>query len=183
MPEPVSIGSTLKAAIELVASVWKNGALLLWSCAVAAAAVFVVLFASKRLGIDQAADLENSYGIYLLVAGAALAVFAVFKTYAEHRIRPIVLIADEQRSHWSRATQQNGQIFTAFALDFQAINISNHTVQLAKVRLCWPWVSTKHVVQTLLMVQHPEQNVHGRFPILAHQQTHCSAHITIDKPL
>jgi hypothetical protein len=35
MPEPITFMGALKAFFEAVHSIWKNGALLLWSCAAA----------------------------------------------------------------------------------------------------------------------------------------------------
>lgn len=170
----------LKVALETIHSIWKNGALLLWSCAAAGLAAFIVLNLAEHYGLGRAFELNRDYGVYLLLIAAIVAVFAVFKTYAERAGRPLSLIANEQTSYWGQAKQPSGQIFTTFALDFQATNLSDHDVQLATIHLVWPWVPARRVAQTLLFVEHSEGGEYGRNPVLAHRQSPCTAHITID---
>jgi hypothetical protein len=181
MPEPLTLMGALKAALETLHSIWKNGALLLWACAAAALAAFFVLNFVEYYDLGRAFELKRDYAVYLFLIAAVLAVFAIFKTYAERRGRPLSLIADEQRSQWGQAKQPSGQVLTTFALRFQATNLSDGDVQLAAIRLCWPWVPARRVAQTLLFVQHPERDEYGRYPVLAHKLSPCSAHITIDR--
>jgi hypothetical protein len=94
----------------------------LWSCATAAAAAFVVLYFTTRLGLSGAPELNAAYGIYLLLAAVVIGVFALFKTYGERQARPLKLIADERRSMWGQAKQPSGQVFTTLSLHFQATN-------------------------------------------------------------
>ena len=111
MPEPVTIGSAIKATFETVTSMWRHGSLLLWSCAIAVAASLGVLFIAIRVGISGASELSATYAIYPLVTLPALLVFALFKTYSEFRHRPryLSLIANEQQSAWGQTKQSNGQ--------------------------------------------------------------------------
>jgi hypothetical protein len=183
MAEAMTLIGILKGALESIHSVWKNGALLLWSCAVASLVAFCILNIAEYYQVNGAFELNRNYGIYLLLAVAIISVFAIFKTYAERASRPLVLIANEQRSHWGQAKQPSGKVFTAFDLHFQATNVSDGDVQLATAHLSWPWVRAHSVLQTVLWVQHPERETYGRYPILAHRLSPGTVNITVDRPV
>jgi len=118
MPEPTTIAGALKAVFEIVSSIWKHGALLLWSCAAAALAGLVVLNVADRWNVEGAFQLERDCSLFLMLAVAVLAVFAIFKSYSERSNRPLSLIANEQRSNWGQARQPSGQVMTTISLNF-----------------------------------------------------------------
>jgi hypothetical protein len=62
MPEPMTFMAALKAFFEAVHSIWKNGALLLWSCAAAAAALVVLKYADQW-NVGGAYELNRNYGV------------------------------------------------------------------------------------------------------------------------
>src|SRR5882672_4344774 len=54
------------------------------------------------------------------------------------------------------------------------------SIHLSKVKLNWPWVSRRRIFTTMLMTQHPKQDVYGSdFPIPAHARRSCSASIMV----
>ena len=119
----------------------------------------------------------------MLLAAPVLGVFAIFKTYSERTGRPLSLIANDQRNMWGRARQTSGVIITTISLDFQATNMSDGTVQISAVRLFWPWVSRRAILQTILLIESPDprDNTYShRNPILAHTLKNVSVHFSID---
>jgi hypothetical protein len=167
-----------------ITSAWKHGALLLWSCAAAAAVAFVVLFIASRLRLDGAAGLNTAYGIYLLLAAPVLGVFALFKTYSEHQLRPLMLIANDRRSMWGQAKQPNGQTRTTFSLYFQATNVSDGAIQISTPRLCWPRVSRQSILESVVLIESPSGNTFSsRNAILPHSLREVAVAITIDHPV
>jgi hypothetical protein len=90
--EPTTAVGAIKAALEAIASVWKHGALLLWSFAAAAAVALLALLVASRLELAGASELSKTYGVYLLLAAPVLAVLAGFKTYSERQARPVAVI-------------------------------------------------------------------------------------------
>jgi hypothetical protein len=184
MPEPLTIGGAIKTTLELIASAWKRGALLLWSCTAAAAVALVVLFVATRLQVGGASELSSVYGIYLLLIISVLGVFSLFKTYSERQARPLILIANDRRSMWGQAKQSTGQTITTLSLHFQATNVSDGTVQISNVRLYWPWVSRRTILDTVVLIEAPHGTIFSsRNPILPHALREVGVVISIDRPI
>ena len=183
MPEPLTIGGAIKTTLELIASAWKRGALLLWSCTAAAAVALMVLFVATRLQVGGASELSSVYGIYLLLIISVLGVFALFKTYSERQARPLILIANDRRSMWGQAKQSTGQTITTLSLHFQATNVSDGTVQISNVRLYWPWVSRRTILDTVVLIEAPHGTTSSRNPILPHALGEVGVVISIDRPI
>jgi hypothetical protein len=172
------------AAWQSLVKLWERGSRLLWTLTAAVAAASAGLALAAYSGFGPAEKLLVDYGICLIVALPALLVFSVSKTLEERaaieRRRPIALIPNEQQSHWSQAVQQSGELFTAIALRFQVTNVSDGDVRLSAIELCRPRTSRHRIRQTLLAVRHPTGNLYSfDYPILAHQLTQGSAHLTI----
>lgn len=183
-PEPTTFMGVLKAFFEVVHSIWKNGARLLWACSIAAVAAFIVLHYADRWGAGGAAELDRDYGVYLLLTAAILGVFAGFKTYSERQARPLILIADERRSFWGQAKQNSGAVITTIAIDLQVTNVSDGTVQISGARLSWPWVSRRAILDTVILVEGPQSSTHsGRNPVLPHSLRHATIHFVIGRPV
>jgi hypothetical protein len=186
MPEPITFMGALKAFFEAVHSIWRNGALLLWSCAAAAGVAFCVLYFADRWNVGGAHELSSEYGVYLLLAAAVLGVFAIFKTYSERRARPLILIANERQCMWGQAKQKSGEVITAISLNFQATNVSDGVIQISAVRLRWPRVSRRAIRDTMFLVESPapkDPTYSRRSPILAHTLKNVSVHFTIGHPI
>jgi hypothetical protein len=182
--EPMSLGGLFKAALEVIASVWKQGAILLWSCAAASVAAFAVLIIASRFDLSSAGELKKTYDVYLLMAAAVLVVFATFKTYSERQARPLKLIAIDRFSMWGQARQRTGDVITAFSFRFQAANLSDRTVYISDIRLCRPWISRKAILETLIMTEAPDDITFGhRNPILPHTIGEVNAHVVIGYPV
>jgi hypothetical protein len=180
----MTIAGAAKAVVELVATIWKHGARLLWSFAAAAAVAFIVLIFADRWNLEGAHELKRGYGVYLVLFTAVAAVFAIFKTYSERQGRPLILIANERRSMWGQARQPSGQVLTTISLHFQATNVSNGTVQISGVRLFWPWVPRRNILDAMFLVEAPEDvTFSSRNPILPHSLQEVGAHITINRPI
>jgi hypothetical protein len=181
MPEPLTIAGIVKSLSEAAASLWANGALLLWCLTVTGAAVLVLLGVLSWFHVERAQALLVAYGTETGLAVVGLCVFASFKTLTERAARPLSFIAREQQSHWSQTKQPSGPVYTAIALDFQVTNVSDGSVMLSAVRLARPWVRRRHIVQTLLLTKEPKSGTAGStFPVLAHSLTTGHVHITID---
>jgi hypothetical protein len=189
MAEPVTFASFLKTAGEFFISLWERGALLLWCAATAGVVVLIALLIGSHWHLGNSEAFLVRYGTELVLSTLVLVVFAGFKSYGERArqrsLQPIVLIADEQFSHWNQAKQPTGQTITAISLRFQVFNRSDGAVKLSGIRLRRPWVRRSRIMQTMLSVQHPKHSAHysPEYPILPHSVGHASAHIVIDHPV
>jgi hypothetical protein len=151
---------------------------LLWSIAATCAAVAVTLRVCTYLQVAKAEPYWAEYGLVLILVAVMFAVLAAFKMRAERRNTSVALVADEQQSLWHQATQPDGTTITHFSFRFHATNMTDGSVHLSKVRLNWPWVKRSRILTTMLMTQHPKQDVYGSdFAIQAHARRACSANI------
>jgi hypothetical protein len=186
VPEPATIGSAIKVGFETLVSAWRRGALLLWTCTIADAALFGVLILATHFGMAGASDLLTVIGIYLLAALPALFIFALFKTYSEfqHRPRYLSLIANEQQSAWGQTKQANGKTHTQISIRLQATNHSDRDVHLPDVRLCRPWVRRRNILQKIISTESPKQKLYSREnTIPPHKIGQVLVMIILDQPI
>jgi hypothetical protein len=174
--EVISFASSIS---KVIAAIWANGSRLLWSIAGAFAAAAVVIRVGAYFEMPKAQLLWDEYGLILTLLAVVVAVFAAFKMRAERRNTGLALIADEQQSFWHHAKQPDGSILTQLALQFHATNMNDGgSIHLSKVRLNWPWVSRKRILDARLMTEHPTQNMYSAdYGIQAHKRRACTAHI------
>jgi len=174
--EAISFASSIS---KMIAAIWANGSRLLWSIAGASAAAAVVIRVGAYFEMPKAQPLWAEYGLILTLLAVVVAVFAAFKMRAERRNTGLALIADEQQSFWHHAKQPDGSIMTQLALKFHATNMNDGgSIHLSKVRLNWPWVSRKRILDARLMTEHPTQNMYSaNYGIQALKRRACSAHI------
>jgi hypothetical protein len=173
--EAISVSSIGK----IIAAAWANGSRFLWSISVGSATAAAVIRIGAHLEIPKAQSLWADYGLISTLIAVVVAVFAAFKMRAEWLNRGLSLIADEERSFWHQAKQQDGSMVTQFALDFHATNMNDGgSIHLSKVRLNRPWVSRSRILSATVITQHPTQNVYIHdYGIQPRKRRACSAHI------
>lgn len=147
--EPVSLSSIGK----IISLVWANGSRVLWSISLACAAAAGILYAAAHFGINNGQAWWDAYGLILMMAAAAVGVFAGFKQWAEQASKNVFLVADEDRSFWHHVEQQDGRTTTQFGLKFHVTNDTTHPIYLQKIRILWPWVYRKQMLSTHLATQ------------------------------
>jgi hypothetical protein len=136
--DPVTVATIAKSFSGLAASIWKNGALLLWSLATSCVAILLALVGAAKLGLGDAPAMLTAFGTYLALACIAFGVFASFKSYAEREKPALSIIPNERQSFWHHAVQPDGRTMTQIQLRFQVTNQSKSAVKLSAVRLLHP---------------------------------------------
>lgn len=133
---------------KTLTELWSHGSLFLWALAVAALASLLVLGAFAFFTPTLAAPMASQMPA-LAVAAVVLLVFAGFKTYQEHSVKTLVLIANPAQSFWSRARQPDGRELTQMHLSGSATNTTQEPIYLTDVKLIvprWHRAVVKHVI-------------------------------------
>jgi hypothetical protein len=180
MAEPVTVVNTLKGVIEAFAAAWARGALLLRCIFTICFVVLAALLAGAYWGIGDVQALLAAYGTWVTLAVLVSGVCAAFKTYSERAARPLVLIANEQRSFWGQAKQQSGQVITTLSLHLQATNLSEGSVMPSAIRLLG--VPRRWIIQPTLAARDARSGIYSsEHPVPPHSLTYVQAQFVIDR--
>jgi hypothetical protein len=138
---------------------WERGQALLWALAIICAVIFAILFVGAFFGIAGTGVALESYGLWFVLGGAALGIFAIIRTI-EGRYRPpsVHLIANNAQSFWSQSRQPDGRIATQLAIRLRATNLTHHVITLSEARLIRPWVRARVLANVLVTID-PNLNV------------------------
>lgn len=176
---PILESLSLSSAGKIISAIWANGSRFLFSVAVAAAVAAGVLRLSAYYSVSGAQRWWDDYGLMLMLGAAIVAVFGVFKAWAERSNVQLFLMADEAQSLWHHAKQGDGSIHTQFSLRFHATNRAKQYLFLSKVSIVSPWIKRRKVYQAIVSTQGVDGAYGQQTGIPPGARRACHAHLMV----
>ncbi len=181
-PEPAT--ATARSIINILVTLWERSALFLWCVASSSFVILAALYLGSYLQLGDFALWLNKLQTALTIAFLFFVIFASFRTLADRKSGPVLLLPQDNQCIWGRAKQPTGNVITQINIHFQATNTGDSAIMLSGIRLSRPWVRRGAIITDMLNTKHPIENTYSsRFPILAHSLTYGSATIIVDRPI